>query len=145
MALESFLTGFFFTGGETPRKVKNPAERKLDGFTAILQQGGIAFSFSFPFLFLVFFLFLWYNKRKKLLEVQQLSDAQEAQKGGKKMLTEQAIAARREYKNKWARKNPEKIRAQQERFWQKRAAEQQAQQAQQAPPAPQVEAEKNDF
>jgi hypothetical protein len=61
------------------------------------------------------------------------------------MLTEQAIAARREYKKKWARNNPEKIRAQQERFWQKRAAEQQAQQAQQAPPAPQVEAEKNDF
>ena len=55
------------------------------------------------------------------------------------MLSEQAIAARRQYKKEWARNNPEKVRAQQERYWQRKAA-QQAQQAQQAPPAPQVEA-----
>ena len=55
------------------------------------------------------------------------------------MLSEQAIAARREYKKMWARKNPDKVKAQQERYWQRKAA-QQAQKAQQAPPAQQVEA-----
>lgn len=54
------------------------------------------------------------------------------------MLSEQAIAARREYKKEWARNNPEKVRAQQERYWQKRAM----QQAKEKQPAPQVEAVK---
>ena len=60
------------------------------------------------------------------------------------MLSEQAIAARREYKKMWARNNPDKIKAQQERYWQRRAEQQahEEQQAQKAPPAPQVEAEK---
>lgn len=39
-------------------------------------------------------------------------------------MTEQAIAARRAYKKMWARKNPDKVRAAQERYWQKRAAQQ---------------------
>lgn len=34
-----------------------------------------------------------------------------------------AAAARREYKRKWARENPEKVKAQQERYWTKKAAE----------------------
>lgn len=34
-----------------------------------------------------------------------------------------ATAARRAYKREWARKNPDKIRAQQERYWTRRAAE----------------------
>lgn len=61
------------------------------------------------------------------------------------MLTEQAIAARRAYKRAWARKNPDKVKQSQERYWQRRA-EQQAQeqqteqQAQQAPPAQEMEA-----
>ena len=38
-------------------------------------------------------------------------------------MTEQAIAARRAYKRQWARDNPDKIKAQQERFWAKKAAE----------------------
>ena len=38
-------------------------------------------------------------------------------------MTEQALAARRAYKRQWARDNPDKIKAQQERFWAKRAAE----------------------
>lgn len=33
-----------------------------------------------------------------------------------------ALEARREYKRQWAKKNPDKIRAQQQRYWQKRAA-----------------------
>ena len=57
------------------------------------------------------------------------------------MLSEQAIAARRAYKKEWARNNPEKVRAQQERYWQKRAA-QQAHEKQEAQPAPQMEAER---
>lgn len=45
------------------------------------------------------------------------------------MLTEQAKAARREYKRKWAQQNPDKVRAQQERYWDRKAADA-AQQAQ---------------
>lgn len=63
------------------------------------------------------------------------------------MLSEQAIAARREYKKMWARNNPDKVKAQQERYWQRRAEQQaqEEQQTQQAPPAPQVEAVKHDI
>lgn len=142
MGLESFLTGFLFIGGGTPRNAQSPAERKFDRFTAILtaslQHGsGLAF-----FFFLVFFLFLWYNIRKKFSKRKRRGNFKKRKrKGGNKMLSEQAIAARRKYKNEWARNNPEKVKAQQERYWQKRAA-QQAQEPQQAPPAPQVEAEK---
>ena len=39
------------------------------------------------------------------------------------MLTEQAKAARRAYKAEWARQNPDKVRQQQERYWEKRAAQ----------------------
>ena len=52
------------------------------------------------------------------------------------MLNEQAAAARREYKRKWAHDNREKVKAQQERYWTKKAAEQataNAEQAQQEP------------
>lgn len=41
-------------------------------------------------------------------------------------MTEQAKEARRAYKREWARKNPEKVKAQQERYWKKKAAEQAA-------------------
>lgn len=61
------------------------------------------------------------------------------------MLSEQAIAARRKYKREWARKNPDKIRAQQERYWQRQAERQQAQEEQHAQHAPQVEAGQDDI
>lgn len=38
-------------------------------------------------------------------------------------MDEKALAARRAYKREWARKNPDKIRAQQRRYWEKKAAE----------------------
>lgn len=41
-------------------------------------------------------------------------------------MNEKAKAARREYKKQWAKKNPEKIKAQQERYWNKKAAEAEA-------------------
>lgn len=44
------------------------------------------------------------------------------------MLSEKALMARREYKKMWARKNPDKVRAQQERYWQKRAEQQEQEQ-----------------
>lgn len=50
-------------------------------------------------------------------------------------MTEQAKAARRAYKAEWARKNRDKVKQQQERYWEKRAA----QQAHDAPTAPDVE------
>lgn len=37
-------------------------------------------------------------------------------------MTEQAKAARRAYKAKWAREHREQVRAQQERYWEKLAA-----------------------
>lgn len=55
-------------------------------------------------------------------------------------MTEAAKEARRAYKRQWARDNPEKIRAQQDRYWSKRAeadaaAAQAAREAQEAEPA----------
>lgn len=41
----------------------------------------------------------------------------------KASLDEKAKEARRAYKRQWARDNPEKIRAQQKRYWQKKAQE----------------------
>lgn len=53
-----------------------------------------------------------------------------------RMLNEQAAAARRAYKRKWAQDNRDKVKAQQERYWTKKAAEQAAtaEQAQQEQP-----------
>ena len=45
------------------------------------------------------------------------------------MLSEQAKEARRRYKAEWAQRNKDKVKQQQERYWEKLAA-QQAQQAQ---------------
>lgn len=42
-------------------------------------------------------------------------------------MNEQAKAARRAYKRKWAKQNPGKVKAQQERYWTKKAAEAAAQ------------------
>lgn len=59
------------------------------------------------------------------------------------MLNEQAAAARRAYKRKWAQDNREKVKAQQERYWTKKAAEQaaaNAEQAQQEPTTAQAQA-----
>lgn len=44
-------------------------------------------------------------------------------------MTDAAKEARRQYKRQWAKNNPEKIKAQQERYWTKRAEEQAAQAA----------------
>ena len=38
-------------------------------------------------------------------------------------MTEQAAAARRAYKREWARNNRDKVKAQQERYWTRKAAE----------------------
>lgn len=38
-------------------------------------------------------------------------------------MNEKAAAARRAYKRKWAKDHPDKVRAQQERYWAKKAAE----------------------
>lgn len=37
-------------------------------------------------------------------------------------MNEKAKEARRAYKREWARKNPEKVRAAQARYWEKKAA-----------------------
>ena len=41
-------------------------------------------------------------------------------------MTEEAKKARREYLNKWRKNNPEKVKAQKERYWEKKAAQQAA-------------------
>ena len=38
-------------------------------------------------------------------------------------MNEAAKEARRAYKRKWAKENPDKVRAAQERYWKKKAAE----------------------
>lgn len=37
------------------------------------------------------------------------------------MMSKEAIEAAREYKREWRRKNPEKVKAATERYWEKRA------------------------
>lgn len=44
------------------------------------------------------------------------------------MMSEEALAARRAYKRAWAKKNPDKVKAQQERYWAKIAAQAAAEQ-----------------
>lgn len=48
-------------------------------------------------------------------------------------MTEQALAARRAYKRAWAKKNPDKVKAQQERYWTKKAAQAAAEDDQREP------------
>ena len=45
-------------------------------------------------------------------------------------MNEKAKEARRAYKREWARKNPDKVRAAQERFYNKKAAEAEQEEAQ---------------
>lgn len=47
-------------------------------------------------------------------------------------MNEQAKAARRAYKREWAKRNPEKVKAQQERYWEKKAAAQEQEPAAEA-------------
>ena len=49
-------------------------------------------------------------------------------------MTEQAAAARRAYKREWARNNRDKVKAQQERYWARKAAETAAAEAQEREP-----------
>ena len=50
-------------------------------------------------------------------------------------MTEQAAAARRAYKREWARNNRDKVKAQQERYWARKAAEAAAVETQEREPA----------
>lgn len=49
-------------------------------------------------------------------------------------MTEAAKEARRAYKRKWNRDNPDKVKAAQERYWNKKAQEAAAEQEQEAEP-----------
>lgn len=42
---------------------------------------------------------------------------------GGNIVNQNALEARRAYKRKWAKENPDKVKAQQERYWTKKAAE----------------------
>jgi hypothetical protein len=43
-------------------------------------------------------------------------------------MTEQAMEARRAYKREWAKRNPDKVKATQERYWQRKAEQAAAEQ-----------------
>lgn len=47
-------------------------------------------------------------------------------------MTEAAKEARRAYKRKWARENPDKVKAATERYWNKKAQEAEAEQEREA-------------
>lgn len=49
-----------------------------------------------------------------------MQDAQEVRKE-ENIMTEEARQARNAYKRKWYRENPDKVKAQQERYWNKKA------------------------
>lgn len=52
-------------------------------------------------------------------------------------MTEQAKEARRAYKREWQRRNRDKVKAAQERYWNRKAAETQQDTNEQAPARPQ--------
>ena len=56
-----------------------------------------------------------YNKCKKHINPHNAQEVQGA------IMTEEARKARNAYKREWAKKNPDKVMAQQERYWTKRA------------------------
>ena len=71
----------------------------------------------------------WYNIRRRKYSHKRRKGAQQTQekRGGETMTEaakEAAREARRQYKRQWAKNNPEKVKAQQERYWAKRAAAQ---------------------
>ena len=55
--------------------------------------------------------------------IQRQSDTPQR---GEDMLSKEAAEARRKYKREWASRNPDKIRAQQARYWERKAHEQAA-------------------
>ena len=63
-----------------------------------------------------------------MLEAAGEIDAQDA-KGVHKM-DEKALELRRAYKRQWAKEHKESVRASQERYWQKKAAQMQAEESQ---------------
>lgn len=80
-----------------------------------------------------------YKQRKQSWQAQKLityTINAARQKEAEKAMNEQAAAARRAYKREWAAKNPDKVKAQQERYWAKKAA-QAAEQAAKPPQLPQ--------
>lgn len=52
-------------------------------------------------------------------------------------MTEQAAAARRAYKRKWAHNNPDKVKAAQARYWEKKAQQDETAPAEKAQQEPQ--------
>lgn len=60
---------------------------------------------------------MWYNKYKKYKRYNKYI---KYTKGGY-IMTEAAKEARRQYARKWAKKNPEKIKAAKTRYWEKKA------------------------
>lgn len=44
-------------------------------------------------------------------------------------MNEKALELRREYKRQWNRRNPDKVKASQEKYWERKAAQAEAQQA----------------
>ena len=92
----------------------------------LVQHGGKAATFPFYFVFV----FLQNSNSCAIIGARRLPtilNAQEVQKGD--AMTEQAKQAKREYQREWAKKNPDKVKAAQDRFWSKKAKE--ATQAQQ--------------
>ncbi len=60
-------------------------------------------------------------------------------------MTDAAIEARREYHRKWARENRDKVKAHQEKYWNKRAAEAAAAAAKDPAPQPQAEPARDEY
>lgn len=61
----------------------------------------------------------------KLPEEEGLAE----EKAADESMTDQAVQSRREYKRAWNRSNPEKVRAAQKRYWNRRASAEQKEDA----------------
>ena len=90
---------FLFTGRQRPQSL-----------------AGLAFSFPFSCFYDII------NARGGTAS-RGIKSAKDAERKGQTM-TDAAKEARRQYKRQWAKNNPEKVKAQQDRYWAKRAAAQ---------------------
>lgn len=60
------------------------------------------------------------HEKQKAQIALKIQAVQEAAEREAEAMTEKGKEARRAYKREWARRNPEKIREQQQRYWNKR-------------------------
>jgi len=61
-----------------------------------------------------------------MMEIKELADVKKPEQTGGATLTDQARELRRQYKREWNRRNRDKVKAAQDRYWERKAQAMQA-------------------